>query len=412
MNSQGIIVSLSTQERSAILAQVPLPKGVDTRLRFAVHGAAGVEVRLDDDDFEAFIRALLVVLSETDDMALADVLTGVLTRIHPLAPDEIPEEFDRALFPPEIPDEICQQIHGLLRSGEFESLEDAYEAVQALLERHNDAPLDALLGLSLDQVYRLLYSGWNAPESVLHIRDDIPEADLAGSCFLHNALVFLRALEEEGGAKLTPKKNLNQKFVARMRKETTWVAYQDRLNPDYCPGKNEEDAWPVHILRILLEAARLARVYKGKLQVTKLGRQCLAPACAGALQAQLFTALGTEFNLAYLDRAQELIGVQDTYPFILYALGQIAREPALLETVCQRVFLPDVAIEFVDSGYRSESMAVLDTRVLWPLCDFGLVQLTPEHRTHGKRETPRYAQVTPLFSKMIEFDFDRELGPG
>jgi len=377
-------------------------------LRFAVHGPNGIDVRLDDSDFEAFIHALLGVLAETDDMALADILTGILSRVRPRGPVEVPDEFDRSMFPPEIPDEVCQQIHGLLRDGEFETLDDAYAAVQALLDGHNDQALDALFGLSLDQVYRLLYSGWNEPESVLRVRTQIPASELAESCFCRNAQVFLQALEDEGGTKLTPKKNLNQKFVARMRQETTWVAYQELLNEDYFRGKNEEDAWPIHILRILLSAARLVRVLKGKLQVTKLGRHYLEPENTGELQARLLIAMCTEFNLAYLDRAPEYIGVQDTYPFILYALGKSAREPVPVMDIFKDVFLPDVAIEFEEGEYHHDGMIVLDTRVLWPLRDFGLLQVTPLRRDFREPKAPRLVQLTPLFEKMFEFDFDRK----
>ena len=119
----------------------------------------------------------------------------------------------------------------------------------------------------------------------------------------------------------------------------------------------------------------------------------------------------SRFNLAYLDRCPEYRGVQETYPFILYALGQLAREQVSLEVVLPGVFLPSVAEVFIESEYHSDSMHVLDTRVLWPLCEFGLLTLTPERTRFRDSPSDCFVQLTPLFEKMVHFDFEAALAP-
>ena len=403
MKSPENAIRLTPAERTVILQHVPLPNGVIARLRFAVHSEAGVEVRMSDADFDTFTRAMLMVLAETDDMALADILTGVLSRIHPIEPDSIPEEFDRSMFPPDLPDAICQEIHTMLRTGEFPTLEDAYEAVQALLEGHNDEPLAVLGGLTPDQGFRLLTRGWNQPGSVLQIQDDMTAEELAGSAYYRHAVAMLRLVEAAGGAKLTPQKNLNRQWVQQILTQIVEPEFAFLMKDTRFQKLNEQGCPPVHHLRIFLEAAKLVRVQKGKLHVTKLGRQCLDPARAGELQRRLFVAMGTQFNLAYFDGAPDYPDVQETYPFILYALGKAASEPIDKDEACNAIYLPEVAAGFETYQDFSHASFVFHSRIARPLYDFGLLRWTPGIEELDPAQ--RRFQVTPLFARMIHFDF-------
>lgn len=404
-------LTLSPVERSIILDHVPMPKGLDARLRFAVHSAEGMAVRLGDAELEVFCECMLEVLSETDDTALADILTGILSRIHPVTQADIPETFDRSMFPPEIPDAICQEIHDLLRSGEFETLEEAYAAVQELLETHNDQPQDHLLGLTPEQGYRLLARGWNESGSVVQIQNDMAPEELSGSEYYRHATIVLGLLEEAGGAKLTAKKNLNRAWVQRIVREIIEPRFAYLLEDGTFDSISEERCPPVHYLRIFLEAARLVRVDKGKLRVTKLGRDCLKPDRAGDLQARLFLAMVTKFNLAYFDGMPDYYGVQETYPFIVYALGQVAREPVTVAVVRENVYLPQVAEAFAEDEFCSHANVALHTRVLRPLLDFGILIWILEENESDSEPAEDKVQVSPLFDRMIHFVLEPEAAP-
>lgn len=407
MSTEVNILPLTHEEHTTIANHVSLPKGLSARLRFAVHTQIGVEVRLSDAELDTLTRAMLELLSETEDLLLADILTGVLSRMHPGTDEDIPEEFDRSIFPEEIPDEICQEIHTLLREGKFDTIDEAYAAVHSLLEEHNDEPLDALLGLTPAQGYRLLSSGWNEPGSAIQVRSDLTAEDLAGTWWYSHALIMLGLISEAGGAQLTQTKNLNRKWVQRL----IWAlaAAENAEMPDENDFANitEQRCPPVHYLRILLEMGGMVRVHKGKLVVTKLGKRCLDPAHAGELQAGMFLAMVRKFNLAYYDGAPEYEGVQGTYAYILYALGEVAREPVKDQVVSSAVYLPDVAEEFAVFEHFSHAHLVLFTRVLRPLRDFGMVSLTPVDKDDEDSSSIRQeylVQTTPLFYRMIHFD--------
>lgn len=405
MHTEDNLITLSPAERKAILQHVPLPKGVDARLRFAVQGNAGVELHLSDQDFYAFVQSMLRTLAETEDMGVADVLTGIISRFQAVLSADVPETFDRALFPEDMPDEICQEIHSLLQTGQYDTLDAAFEAVQALLEEHNNRVHESLMGLTPAQGYRLLASGWNGPDSVIQILDGPAAEDLAESAYYQRALALLRLLDEAGGAELTAKKNLKRTWVQRLLKAFSGPDLKYYLDDVEFAKLVEDRCMPVHMVRVLLELAKLVRVRQGKLILTRLGQSCLKPDRAGELQARLFLAMVTELNLAYMDRAPECPELQETYPYVLYVLGQVGREPINAQEARALAFLPDVAESFEGYPGRALEDLVFYSRVIRPLRDFGLLRtLRDSEEEEGWDIKETRIQLTPLFDQMIYFD--------
>lgn len=406
MHTPAVTITITPEEREIILKHAELPKGVGARLRFAIQGDAELEVRLSEDEQLALAQALYEAIDNAPDTDTAFMISRLIGRVAPIEIPDMSGEFDRSLFPPDMPDEICHEIYERLHTGEFESLEDAFEAVEDILYKHNAAPLDAYHGLSIEMACRLVGNGWNKPGAVLQLRDDMPLEELADSRYYHNAMALMRALDEEGGARATARKNLNRSMVERMTREMHSRRIAESLtacNPKTC---NETDIWPIHFVRVLLEEAKLIRLYKGKFQLTKLGRQFLDPARAGALQAHLFTTFARSVNMAYLDRAPEYLGVQETYPFILYAVRQSAGEEIAMELLAQRIYLPAVEEEFEEHEHFSDQYFVTSLRIAEPLADFGLLSIrtvNPEARYIDQEDTVR---ITPLFDRMIRFDFE------
>ncbi|MBX3178824.1 MAG: hypothetical protein KF886_15830 [Candidatus Hydrogenedentes bacterium] len=406
MNSPTVTITITPEERDIILNYAELPKGVAARLRFAIQGDAELEVRLSEQEQLALAQSLYSAIDSAPDSDTAFAISHLISRVAPLEIPDMSGEFDRSLFPPDMPDEICREIYERLHTGEFESLEDAFEAVEDIIYKHNAAPLDAYHGLSTEAAYHLVGNGWNEPGAIIQLRDNLPLEELAESHYYHNAMALMRALDEEGGAKATARKNLNRSMVERMTREMRGERIAESLTVCNPKNRNETDIWPIHFVRVLLEAAKLIRLYKGKFQLTKLGRQFLDPARAGALQAHLFTAFVRSINIAYLDRAPEYAGVQATYPFILFAVRQIAAEEVGMEEFAQKIFLPAVEEEFEEHEYFSDRDFVARIRVAEPLADFGLLTIktiNPEARYFDREETVR---ITPLFDRMIRFDFE------
>jgi hypothetical protein len=399
------LLFLTTEEKNAILQHVPLTKGIEARLRFAVHARGGVEVRLSDEEFDILMRRTVAVIAKTDDSALIAVLSGLFDRIRPRVDDTVPETFDRSVFPEELPDEICQEIHTLLRNGDFQSMDEAFQAVQGLLMRHNAVPRSDLMGLTPEQGFQLLGNGWGEANSAIQIRDDMPAEALSESLYFRRGTIMLRLLDEADGAALTPKKFLNRKWVQRLVQAFAEPEDEHPLEERWLKSIAEQRCPPVHYVRILLEESRLIRVFKGKLVLTAAGRKCLDPARAGELQALLFRTMVTRFNLAYFDGAPDYPEVQETYPYIVYVLGRVAREPVPLAEAQKAAYLPGVAEVFAVYEHFSHADFVFHSRVLRPLRDFGLLRVTPDDANASTPKDERRVQITPLFDHMIAFTF-------
>jgi hypothetical protein len=116
-----------------------------------------------------------------------------------------------------------------------------------------------------------------------------------------NALILLKRAAEAGGLKLTATGNLSCAVVEEM--------FGIIQAPDYDKAEllsvqkviNEPAFLPLHFVRILAQAAKFFRTYRGKMVPTPLGRRMLAAERHGPLQAILFHVTFWRLNLAYFD---------------------------------------------------------------------------------------------------------------
>lgn len=296
----------------------------------------------------------------------------------------------------------------VMRRNPGASLDELNAVMQLEQDRYNARPQAALGGLSPDRVLRLELDEWDN-ESVLHLRDDLPAAELEAAPFLHDALLLLDQLAREP-VRLTKTGNLPRavvaEHVARMR------------TPEYWPGlfahvRNERDLMPLHHLRILLTVAGLVRKLRGELRVTRRGRELSAPERRGALYVLLFRTWFREFNLAYVDRAASAPGLQAMIAFTLYRFRELAgkwRTTAELTRLCilpsERAELPVVRVGAADdpNGLTLDEAAVpLETRFLRPLVRFGLAR-TEDPPAPLKFDRRRWRK-TPLLDRFVRFEW-------
>src|SRR5207253_1758040 len=87
---------------------------------------------------------------------------------------------------------------------------------------------------------------------------------------------------------------------------------------------NEPDFLPLHFIRILTQAAKLVRTYRGKLVATPLGRKILNGEQHGPLQAVLFHVAFWRLNLAYFDRYALDTWPQNEVGVVLWSLSASA----------------------------------------------------------------------------------------
>ena len=108
----------------------------------------------------------------------------------------------------------------------------------------------------------------SARQNAIRIANDLSADESAGSAVTRNTLMLLRQAIERGGLPLTATGNLSRAVVAEMRGLIEWPHYDQsdafRLNKVI----NEPDFLPLHVVRILVQAATLVRAQRGKLVAT------------------------------------------------------------------------------------------------------------------------------------------------
>ncbi len=289
---------------------------------------------------------------------------------------------------------------------ELGSLDELQIALDTVTEDYNRTPQAELGGLAPLQVHQLLSADWETPAGALTLDATLGIGELAGARELANARIFLAALRDAGGARATSAGNLNRKFVAEMVEAMVWPPrFRDDLY-EYKKVVNEEDAFPLHVLRLLLELARLVRRRKGVFGATRRGVELLADERAGDLSATLFRVQFREMNLAYLDRfAPEAPGLQHTIPFALYRFALVGEKWAKAERLVPKLMLPSVRREMTPSEHSDLAALVLSSRLLWPLERFGLAE-TREVRGKRPNFPDREYRKTPLYDRFLRFNLD------
>ena len=254
--------------------------------------------------------------------------------------------------------------------------------------------------------HSLLVADWERPDGPLRLNADLQLADLAGADFFVNVRLFLAALADGGGAPATATGNLNRLFVGSMFDRLKLPQpYRESIR-QVCKVVNEQDLWPLHLVRVVSETAGLAARRNKRFQLTKAGRAALPDDQAGRLYRRLFLAYFRRFDLHYDFFLRDVPGIQETMAVILWRLDTVARDWTPVQGLAPRVLLPGVIYQLhaaMMSSYDTEEW-ILGGYVLDPLFDLGLI----ERRQRNERPTVAEhgdIRVSALWRKFIGFGF-------
>src|SRR5260370_19402971 len=150
--------------------------------------------------------------------------------------------------------------------------------------------------------FNALHDEPSASNPAIRLEPNLTATEISASAVTANALFLLRRAAETGGLKLTATGNLSRAVVDEMCGRIECPNYDKDELFRYQKVVNEPDFLPLHFVRILVQAAKLLRTYRGKLIPTPLGRRMLAAEQHGPLQAVLFHVAFWHLNLAYFDR--------------------------------------------------------------------------------------------------------------
>ena len=142
----------------------------------------------------------------------------------------------------------------------------------------------------------------SAVQTAIRIANNFSADEIADLPVARNTLIFLRQAFECGGLPLTATGNLSRAVVAEMCKRIEWPDYDQADAFRFNKVINEPDCLPLHVVRLLAQAATLVRAQRGKLVATPLGKSMLSDARQGSLPAILFHLAFWHMDLGYFGR--------------------------------------------------------------------------------------------------------------
>ena len=217
--------------------------------------------------------------------------------------------------------QVMEDIRESLNSREFSSLEEAQELANRFMERKNRVSQLDFMGLSSEQVHRMLHHPLEDIEDMVRFNHHLDPAFFQNIPIVKNALYFLIRLKELEPLKATAKGNLPLKFARELHDE-----FVDPAGPFHFPIRSEEEAVLVNALRHVLKMCGWLKKAKNHYSLTKKGRKLVE---SGFSCSHFFTLLNVftrRFNWAFQDGYPDLWSIQGGFVFSLYLLHRKARQ--------------------------------------------------------------------------------------
>jgi hypothetical protein len=245
--------------------------------------------------------------------------------------------------------------------------------------------------------------------SAIHIANDLSADEIVGSAVAHNALILLQQAIEHDGLPLTATGNLSRSVVAEMCKLIEWPHYDQADAFRFNKVINEPDFLPLHIVRLLAQAATLVRTQRGKLVATPLGKSMLSDPRQGSLPAILFHLAFWHMDLGYFGRGLLGSWPQADIGIVLWSLSVSAGDWQTNEKLTRLCTIPEPAIL---SGTWDRSAYAMEARILRPLLWFGLLEYRSEKIANSRFEARHYYRKVALFDRLLAFDIKMDFAKG
>ena len=241
----------------------------------------------------------------------------------------------------------------------------------------------------------------SAAQTAIRIANDLNADEIASSAVARNTFILLRQAIERGGLPLTATGNLSRAVVAEMCKLIEWPGYDQADAFRLHKVINEPDFLPLHIVRLLAEAANLVRIHRGKLVATPLGRSMLTDARRGCLPAILFHLALWHMDLGYFGRGLLGSWPQGDAGVVLWSLSICADDWQTSEKLTRLCTIPEPAMF---SGTWDRTPYAMEARILRPLLWFGLLEHRSEKMPGDRFGEHHFYRKAALFDRLLAFD--------
>jgi hypothetical protein len=253
--------------------------------------------------------------------------------------------------------------------------------------------------------FNALHDEPSATNEAIRLDPNLTATEVSGSAVAANALLLLRRAADTDGLKLTATGNLSRAVVEEMCGIMEWPGYDKDELFGFHKVINEPDFLPLHFIRILTQAGKLVRTYRGKLVATPLGRKILKGEQHGPLQAVLFHVAFWRLNLGYFDRYALDTWPQNEVGVVLWSLSASAHDWLPRETLTRLCASPVVGILESQWDFGSSAM---EARILRPLWWFGLLEARSQEKYPTEFVGSRLYRKAPLFDRFLQFEVQVE----
>ncbi|VAW99557.1 hypothetical protein MNBD_GAMMA23-1874, partial [hydrothermal vent metagenome] len=265
---------------------------------------------------------------------------------------------------------------------------------------------DDFLGLSSEQVYRMLNFAYDTPE-LFQFAEQLPIEPDAPILMLMQGIIS--AIDDKGLTATKARGGLPQKLCREIWDDYSKL-YADDTFTSFHKVNKEDDFFELHVTRVILELAGFLRKTKGRFYLTKKYQKIASKSGLKGLYPIIFKIYCREFNWGYWDRYNDVPFIQQSFLFTLYLLKQYG-EKMTFTSVYEDDFLrafPMVIDEMEGSSYSTPEE---DLRRCYYsrackcfLVFFGLAEL--EVIKDDKHYDHKYKiKKTPLFDAVVHFNF-------
>jgi hypothetical protein len=172
---------------------------------------------------------------------------------------------------------------------------------------------------------------------------------------------------------------------------------------------NEPDFQPLHVVRMLAQAAILVRVQRGKLMANPLEKSMLSDARRGSLPAILFHLAFWHMDLGYFGRGLLGSWPQADIGIVLWSLSVSAGDWQTSEKLTRLCTIPESATL---TGIWDRSTYAMEARILRPLLWFGLMEHRSEKIPENRFASRHYYRKTVLFDRLLAFNVKIDFADG
>ena len=215
--------------------------------------------------------------------------------------------------------QTLHDIRSAMEGRSFGSLEEAQAFAASFVEEKNWKPAPEFLGLSPEQMHRVLLRPFEDTNDIVTLNPEIRPEDFAEIPVVIETLYFLRRLNDLQPLKATTKGNLPQAFAREMHAEFSDFPYP----PDFKISSEENDL-KLMALRRLLGMCGLIKKQHKKFSLTRKGQLLVDK----GFEAQHFLLLlknyMLKFNWGFRDRYPEVGILQQSVIFSCYLLHRKA----------------------------------------------------------------------------------------